>query len=688
MSDIPWNLAYFREATIPAPIALPATNVSESGFLASWTAVAIAERYRLDVATDEDFVTFVPGFENRLVAGLSQVVNALDAQTSYWYRVRAENALATSPSSNVIETFTDFIEAPVALDATDIADDGFVANWEDVIDAVGYHLEISADEDFETLLPLGARIAVGNVLSYQVSGLAPDSPFFYRVIAEKASGTLSAPSNVIDVVTLELFTAQGGDTVLYDGTYSTHIFDTPGSADFEVLTGLRRVRRLIVGGGGQGGGVNGSGVSCGGGGGGGVLDLEELDRPAIGVDVYPVVVGDGGDTAGALNVGEDGGDSSFDGDTAEGGGHGGSAGSSVGNGGSGGGATNSAGNNEQGGLGTAGQGNDGGDCPGSGGGGGAGGGGATQVGGNGTIATGGKGGDGVASDIIDDDTELYGAGGGGGRPVDPFGVIAATTPGAGGAGGGGAGSNATPGAGGAATGIGGGGGGSLGNTAGGHGKKGRVAIKYKGRAADYIEPDDPDPPDYLGPIDFDGCTRLQEVGVVDILIDCNARIDSGIYPDFQRYICVGGGVVKSSRSMRPNDLPSQLPDDPLPGGEHDVTNGTLVFRFSEPIRAFKITRRVTAGTDAVPVLIACDDYTVVPHPTSAVPGSSKDGSIVNQMKVSPTLVYYPAPHYEPAQNLAAEEEMEIIHNDGFTCLVIIQPTKFPSEFIDPMFALL
>lgn len=686
MSDIPWNLAYFREASVPAPVALPATNISESGFLASWTAVATAERYRLDVALDEDFVTFVPGFENRLVAGLSQVVNGLEAQTSYWYRVRSENALATSPNSNVIETFTDFIEAPVALEATDIADDGFVANWEDVADAVGYHLEISADEDFETLLPLGARIAVGNVLSYQVSGLAPDSPFFYRVIAEKASGTLSAPSNVIDVVTLELFTAQGGDTVLYDGTYSTHIFDNSG--DFEVLTGLRRVRRLIVGGGGQGGGVNGSGVSCGGGGGGGVIDLEEIDRPAIGVDVYPIVVGDAGDTAGALNVGEDGGDSSFDGDTAQGGGHGGSAGSNVGDGGSGGGATNSAGNDEQGGLGTAGQGNDGGDCPGSGGGGGGGGGGADEVGAVGSIATGGKGGDGIESALIDDDTELYGAGGGGAVPVNPFGPIGGTTPGAGGAGGGGAGRGGSFGPGNPGTGIGAGGGGAIGNNPGGAGKKGRVAIKYKGRAADYIDPIDPDPPEYLGPITFAGCTRLQEVGDVEILVDCNARIDSGIYPDYQRYVCVGGGVAKSSRSMRPDSLPSQLPDDPLPGGENDVQNGTLVFRFSEPIRAFKITRRVTAGADAVPVLIACDDYTVVPHPTSAVPGSSKDGSIVNQMKVFPTLVYYPAVHYEPAQNLAAEEEMEIIHNDGFTCLVIVQPTKFPSEFIDPMFALL
>lgn len=691
MTDLPWNLEYFRPTQPPdAPIAHPALNVSSIGFLASWTSVPRARSYLLDIATDPEFVNLVPGYNARQVADLAY--NAIDLATgvTFYYRVRAENPYGVGPSSNIISAFTDQVDAPVAIAATNIQEDGFAANWNPVDDPDLDHYDVDVSSDgFATLLPFGApsQVAAG-IETLQLTGLAPETDFEYRVRAVKVNGTTSVDSNTIDVTTEPVFVGAGGDVVTYfeELNETVHIFDTIGADIFEVLQGSRPVRRLVVGGGGQGGGVNGSGVSCGGGGGGGVLDLTEDDRPAeLVVGEYEVIVGKGGSVVAALNVGEDGDDSSFDGDVAQGGGHGGSAGANVGNGGSGGGATNSSGTNEQGGLGVAGQGNDGGDCPGSGGGGGAGGGGADEPGAIGTIATGGKGGDAVESNITGE-VEEYGAGGGGGVPVNPFGPIGGTTPGAGGSGGGGAGRGGSFGPGNPGTGIGSGGGGGIGNNPGGIGTKGRVAIRYRGRGEGVVI-DPPDvPPEYLGPITFAGCLRENEVDDVIIDVDCNARIDSGIFPDYQRYLCIGGGVIKSSRSMQANDLPSQLPDDPLPGGEHGITNGTLVFRFSVPIKAFKITRRVTAGTDNVPVLIACDDYTVVPHPTSSVPGSSKDGSIVNAYKTSPQLVYYPAPHYEPAQNLAAEEVQEIIREEGFTCVVIQQQTKFPSEFIDPMFS--
>lgn len=691
MTDIPWNLEYFSDTAGPgAPVMLPAMDVTGESFRAIWLGSTRAQRYLLDVARDEAFTDFV--FRDRIVAGLNVVVGAADgieeAQT-YYLRVRASNVYGAGAYSNVVSVFTDAVDAPVATAATNIQDTSFRANWNVVAEADHYEVDVSASPDFDVLVPVDAVVSTEDLFK-SIANLAPETEHFFRVRAVKANGTTSSNSNVVSLTTDPLFVAQGGDVVTYfeDLNETVHIFDTVGAADFEVLQGSSTVRRLIVGGGAMGGGVNGSGVSCGGGGGGGVLDLDGVDRPVeLDVDVYPVVVGDAGDTPGALNVGEDGGDSSFAGDTAEGGGHGGSAGGSVGNGGSGGGATNSAGTNEQGGLGTAGQGYDGGDCPGSGGGGGGGGGGATEVGAIGTIATGGKGGDAITSDITGE-VESYGAGGGGAVPVNPFGPIGGTTPGAGGAGGGGNGRGGSFGPGGAATGIGAGGGGAIGNNPGGIGKKGRVAIRYVGRGvgSEIIPPDEP--PEYVGPITFAGCTRLQVVAGVNVLVDCNARIDSGIFPDFQRYLCIGGGVAKSSRSMRANNLPSQLPDDPLPGGEHGIQNGTLVFRFSVPIKAFKITRKVTAGTDAVPFLLACDDYTVVPHPTSVVPGSSKDGSIVSNHKQSPAIIYYPGITLDPPQNLAAEETQEIIYEPGFTCVVIVQQTKFPSEFVNPMFSIL
>lgn len=683
MTDLGWNLEYFSDTAGPAaPVALPATSVTADSFRAHWIASTRATRYLLDVARDPLFADLV--FRDRLVDGLDELVVGMDEAQTFYYRVRGLNKFGAGAYSNSISLFTDSVDAPVAIAASDIQDSAFRANWLAVVDPDldHYELDVSESIDFDVLVPIDVVVSTSDLFN-TIASLAPETDYYYRVRAVKVNGTTSENSNVISLTTEPLFVGEGGDDVWYfpELNETVHIFDTIGSSTFSVLQGSRAVRRLIVGGGGQGGGVNGSGVACGGGGAGGVLDLDEADRPdELVVDDYEVIVGKGGSVAGALNVGEDGDDSSFDGDVAQGGGHGGSAGSNVGSGGSGGGATNSSGT-EFGGLGVAGQGFDGGDAN-AGSGGGGGGGGADEQGGDGTAVTGGKGGDAVESDITGT-LEQYGAGGGGGRPVNAFGVIAATTPGVGGVGGGGSGSNVTPGAGSAATGIGAGGGGSLGNVAGGIGKKGRVAIRYVGRGADAvdfpIDPPDEDPPDMRGPITFAGCTREQTVDAVTILVDCNSKNNTGIFPDYREYRCVGGGVVQSSRW------------DPAKGATTG-NDGILVFRFSEPIRKFTITRRVTADVQAIPTLVACDDYTVIPDPAGSPAGSSEDGSVVHWKTQSPQNVFYPTPHLEPPVDLGAEEDMTIEWADGFSCVVIFQgPDEAPvrtSEFINPMFLLL
>lgn len=99
-------------ASIPAaPTAVAASNIGSSGFTANWSATAGATSYRLDVATDNVFGSFVAGYQNLDVgAGLSRNVTGLTASTSYFYRLRAVNSAGTSVSSNVITATT--IAAP------------------------------------------------------------------------------------------------------------------------------------------------------------------------------------------------------------------------------------------------------------------------------------------------------------------------------------------------------------------------------------------------------------------------------------------------------------------------------------------------------------------------------------------------------------------------------------------------
>ena len=80
---------------VPVPTA--ATNYTETGFTANWTAPALGTvtGYLLDVSTSPTFATFVTGY-NGMDCGtsLSQAVTGLSG-TSYYYRVRANNTPVT-----------------------------------------------------------------------------------------------------------------------------------------------------------------------------------------------------------------------------------------------------------------------------------------------------------------------------------------------------------------------------------------------------------------------------------------------------------------------------------------------------------------------------------------------------------------------------------------------------------------
>ena len=105
-SGISPNSASVSILTLPAaPVALSATSISGSSFTANWGSSASAVSYRLDVSQD-NFTTFLPGFNNLLVSGTSQVVSNLPAVTTWKYRVRAVNSTGASANSNAVTVIT------------------------------------------------------------------------------------------------------------------------------------------------------------------------------------------------------------------------------------------------------------------------------------------------------------------------------------------------------------------------------------------------------------------------------------------------------------------------------------------------------------------------------------------------------------------------------------------------------
>ena len=92
----------------PGPVvAIAASAIDSTSFVANWNLVTGATGYRIDVSTSSDFSTYLAGYQDLDVGNVSnRSIAGLTANVTYYYRVRAYNTAGSGPSSNYVSAAT------------------------------------------------------------------------------------------------------------------------------------------------------------------------------------------------------------------------------------------------------------------------------------------------------------------------------------------------------------------------------------------------------------------------------------------------------------------------------------------------------------------------------------------------------------------------------------------------------
>ncbi|MBN8707139.1 MAG: VCBS repeat-containing protein, partial [Bacteroidetes bacterium] len=238
------------ETKFSAPVSQPSSLPTNGGFTANWQRVNDAAGYFLDVSDTTEFTSFVIGYENKSVSGTSDVVSGITQTGTYHYRVRAVSAYGVvSPSSNPITVPVTYYEnrPPVATAATEVKQNSFIANWEEVPGASLYEVQLTTDG----FITVTKETTIAKFFPFR--SLTPLTDYEYRVMAKIAGdwsgwsdtiqvatdGTLNPPvlvasnrkTNSFDLSWTEVDLATGYGIVVSKNTEFTDLFDSLYTTD-------------------------------------------------------------------------------------------------------------------------------------------------------------------------------------------------------------------------------------------------------------------------------------------------------------------------------------------------------------------------------------------------------------------------------------------------------------------------
>jgi phosphodiesterase/alkaline phosphatase D-like protein len=170
-----------------APVAIAATNPGQTTLTANWNAVPNVTDYRIDLSSDETFITNNV-VANVLVSGVTSLdVTGLTPGTLYYYRVRAVNATAASVDSNVISQIT-VPATPIPSAASPIGQNAFTASWTSVTGASGYFVDVKNENGNLLSGYDNLSVSSGNAVLVN-TGIEAGTSYSFVVRATNAAGT-------------------------------------------------------------------------------------------------------------------------------------------------------------------------------------------------------------------------------------------------------------------------------------------------------------------------------------------------------------------------------------------------------------------------------------------------------------------------------------------------------------------
>ncbi|WP_426483571.1 fibronectin type III domain-containing protein [Flavobacterium sp. 2] len=201
------NTITYATAVTPGTVtSLTGTGAICTEFIARWNALTAATSYLLDVSTTSTFNagTFVGSYNSLDVGNVTTYdVVGLNANTQYYYRVKAKNGCGQSVNYSAVQPVTTSNTLPgdvTSNTANNILCNSFNARWNSTTQASNYLLDVSTSSTFASFLPGYQSLDVDNVNVYTVTGLNGGTQYYYRLKAKNGCG-VSANYSVTRMVT-------------------------------------------------------------------------------------------------------------------------------------------------------------------------------------------------------------------------------------------------------------------------------------------------------------------------------------------------------------------------------------------------------------------------------------------------------------------------------------------------------